>query len=240
MAMKVPEPGPTIGMLLDGPLDFESLRRADDATTADPQAYASLLERAALQSNEPAAASHWLAEAAGIHLDVLGDLRRALWLIEAAHHRNPHDERAQALFRRTLVEQARASRAADDLTACGACLDRARSVGPRDPKIEEAYARTVLDRVRAGHGVSAEARREAAAILVSLARKRRPAARRVLAELALELAPANKPALALCPDAAPQRPAVGSGRSSRNGVASGNACAVGSMPSVSSCWRVST
>ncbi len=63
--------------LVDNPYDEEALAYAHGAGSADPTAYAFLLEKIGEETVDPQTASHWLSEAGQVWATTLGDPHRA-------------------------------------------------------------------------------------------------------------------------------------------------------------------
>ena len=75
--------------LVANPHDQEALAFAHQAGAADPRAYASLLERVGMSTQDPGYASHWLSEAANVWAQTLGDAHRAAQILMAAIDKDP-------------------------------------------------------------------------------------------------------------------------------------------------------
>ena len=75
--------------LVANPHDQEALAYAHQAGAADPRAYASLLERVGMSTQDPGYASHWLSEAANVWAQTLGDAHRAAQILMAAIDKDP-------------------------------------------------------------------------------------------------------------------------------------------------------
>ncbi len=75
--------------LVVNPHDEQALATAHQSGSADPKAYALLLERVGTQTDDPAYASHWLSEAANVWSTTLGDAHRAARVLMQAIERDP-------------------------------------------------------------------------------------------------------------------------------------------------------
>src|SRR5215216_6432662 len=80
--------------LVANPHDQEALAYAHQAGAADPKAYAVLLEKVGAETQDPAYASHWLAEAAKVWNVALGDAHRAARVLMTAIDKDPTQEAA--------------------------------------------------------------------------------------------------------------------------------------------------
>lgn len=80
--------------LVANPHDQEALSYAHQAGAADPKAYAVLLEKVGAETQDPAYASHWLAEAAKVWNVALGDAHRAARVLMTAIDKDPTQEAA--------------------------------------------------------------------------------------------------------------------------------------------------
>ncbi len=75
--------------LVRNPHDEQALANAHARGASDPIAYATLLERVAERTQDPAVACHWLSEAANVWSTSLSDPRRAAKLLMHAVERDP-------------------------------------------------------------------------------------------------------------------------------------------------------
>jgi tetratricopeptide (TPR) repeat protein len=75
--------------LVDNPYDEEALAYAHGAGSADPTAYALLLEKIGEETVDPQTASHWLSEAGQVWATTLGDPHRAARVYMQAVERDP-------------------------------------------------------------------------------------------------------------------------------------------------------
>ncbi|HWL84915.1 MAG TPA: hypothetical protein VNO21_03895, partial [Polyangiaceae bacterium] len=89
--------------LVQNPHDEEALAYAHDSGSADPKAYALMLEKVGSLTLDPSYASHWLSEAANVWLQTLGDVHRAARVLMEAVDRDPTQtsaaERLAQLYR---------------------------------------------------------------------------------------------------------------------------------------------
>ncbi|MEI7893044.1 MAG: tetratricopeptide repeat protein [Myxococcales bacterium] len=117
--------------LVTNPQDEQALVLAHHEGESDPAGYAALLERVAQETQDPAYASHWLAEAATIWSTTLGDSHRAARLLMEALDLDPSQQTAH----NRLADLYRES---DDIKALVALLEqRARVLSPstEDPEV---------------------------------------------------------------------------------------------------------
>ncbi|HEU4409648.1 MAG TPA: hypothetical protein VFS43_30615 [Polyangiaceae bacterium] len=89
--------------LVANPHDGEALTYAYQWGTSDPQAFALLLEKVGMATQDAVYASHWLSEAANVWLVSVGDAHRAARVLMTAIDRDPTQdtaaERLAALYR---------------------------------------------------------------------------------------------------------------------------------------------
>ncbi|MGH7326986.1 MAG: tetratricopeptide repeat protein, partial [Polyangiaceae bacterium] len=84
--------------LVANPHDEEALAKAHRAGEEDPKAYAAFLEKVGERTSDPAYASHWLSEAANVHIATLGDAHRAAAILKNAIDKDPtHQVAAERL-----------------------------------------------------------------------------------------------------------------------------------------------
>ncbi len=92
--MNVAEQSSFIQSLVNQPYDQRTLLAVYEAMGKDPTAYADLLITAARSTDQHAAASHWLTEAARVRMQALRDDSGGVELLEAALERDPLNLRA--------------------------------------------------------------------------------------------------------------------------------------------------
>jgi hypothetical protein len=92
--MNVAEQRSFIQSLVSHPYDQRTLVAVYEAMGKDPRAYADLLVTAAKSTDQHAAASHWLTEAARVRMQALRDDAGGVKLLEAALDRDPLNLRA--------------------------------------------------------------------------------------------------------------------------------------------------
>jgi tetratricopeptide (TPR) repeat protein len=127
--MNLAEQSSFVQSLVDQPYDQHTLLTVYEAIGKDPKAYAALLVTAAESTDQHAAASHWLTEAARVRMQALRDDRGGVELLEAALERDPLNLRAAE----HLVELYRARK--DDAELAG--LLRARAAALHDRYVRE-------------------------------------------------------------------------------------------------------
>jgi cellulose synthase operon protein C len=75
--------------LVQNPHDQDTITYAHQAGQSDPKSYAMLLEKVGTATSDPAAACHWLTEAANVWSTTLGDAHRAARALMIAIDRDP-------------------------------------------------------------------------------------------------------------------------------------------------------
>ncbi|HEX7667931.1 MAG TPA: hypothetical protein VF407_25565, partial [Polyangiaceae bacterium] len=84
--------------LVANPHDEDALAAAHRAGEEDPKSYAAFLEKVGERTTDPAYASHWLSEAANVHISTLGDAHRAAAILKNAIDKDPtHQVAAERL-----------------------------------------------------------------------------------------------------------------------------------------------
>lgn len=92
--MNLAEHSSFIQSLIEKPYDQRTLLAVYEAMGKDPKAYAALLTSASERTDEDAAASHWLTEAARVRIVSLRDEKGGVRLLESALERDPLNMRA--------------------------------------------------------------------------------------------------------------------------------------------------
>lgn len=125
--------------LIEHPRDPAVLGAVYRATFADPRRYAELLSAAAAETADELAGSHWLAEAASVRLEALGETLAAMALLEEALDRDPLNDRAARLLESVLRRGGELQRVARFLKAHVARVEQHLGV---DPNLAEAASDT--------------------------------------------------------------------------------------------------